>query len=129
MSRPRFAQKRDGNHADVVEYLEAHGCEALDLSAFGGAPDLLVRYGTEVPAFIEIKIPGPKANYTRTQLQFIRDKRRFDVAIVTSKESALDAIKNRLFLTTVQRDRIAGLLLRSDKKLFTPAQVREALKC
>ena len=128
MSKPRFAQKRDGIHADVVEFLEKNRCEALDLSSFGGCPDLLARFGTEIPAFIEIKMPGSGARYTRKQLEFIRDKRRFDVAIVTSKEGALFALQNRQFLTNQDRDRLAGLLIRSDKKLFTPKQVADALK-
>lgn len=40
---PRYAKKRDDNHAEVKAMFEALGCTVIDLASTGnGVPDLLV---------------------------------------------------------------------------------------
>lgn len=127
MSKPRFAQKRDANHSTIVEHLQRHGCEVRDCSREGTIPDLLVRFKTECPAFIEIKVPGSKAKWTRDQLSFIGNT-RFDVAIAKDEQEALYAIKERQFLTREQKDRLAGFLIKSEKAFFTPNEIEKVLQ-
>lgn len=125
--KPRYAQKRDANHAPIVEHLEAHGCEVRDCSREGTIPDLLVRYKTECPAFIEIKRPGSQAKWTRDQLQFIANT-RFDVAVAKDGNAALYAMKERQFLTRQQKDKLAGYLIQVEKDIYTPKEIERVIE-
>jgi hypothetical protein len=124
--KPRYALKKDANHSDIAAYLEANGCEVRDCSREGTIPDLLVRYRTACPAFLEIKVAGSAAKWTREQLQFI-SMTRFDVAIANSQEGALFAVKTREFLSQGQKDKLAVYLCRIVKKFYTPAEIEKVL--
>jgi hypothetical protein len=123
--RPKYAQRQDGQHNDICDELRRQGVEVVDCSGSGEVPDLLVRWRDQV-SFIEIKEPGSKAKWTFTQLKFIADT-RFDIGIAKSPSDAIYALKNRVFLTSKQKDAIAGMLIKSPKKFYQPSEVEKAI--
>ena len=125
MSKPRHFLVRDKGHAEIIDELKKHGVEVVDCSKVGGIPDLLVKWRDQV-SFIEIKVPGSKAKWYFDQLRFIADT-RFSVGIAKSPSEAILALQERLFLTSKQKDSIAGMLLVSPKKYYTPREVETAL--
>lgn len=125
MSAPRFAKKLDTNHSEIVGYLEKHGVEVIDCSN-GGKLDLLCKYKTDCPAWVEVKIPGCKALWTFVQLRFIATT-RFSIAIAKDGESALNSLKNREFLTSSQKVRIGLMLAQNPKKFYQPNEVETAI--
>ena len=121
---------RDANHAEVVDHLRAYGVDVTDMSAVGTLPDILVAYGTRDGRFgfagwIEIKVPGPKANFTWRQLKWISDT-RYPIAIVTTKEQALSFATSLGDggLTQKQKDALAVFCMQNDRKaIFTATQI------
>jgi hypothetical protein len=88
--RPRFKKSLDANHNDVKGHLEENGCEVIDCSAIGGIVDLLVYYPPKsLTTFLEVKIPGCRAAFTKPQLRWISGT-RWPVRIVTDKHEALE---------------------------------------
>lgn len=79
MSLHRRNPRHDGNHAEIVGVLRAHGASVVALNA-AGVPDLLIGFvradGTRVNVWVEIKRPaGPRGgtsgrNLTPRQREF-----------------------------------------------------------
>lgn len=126
MGRPKYANKRDGNHSEIQSFLEANGCEVLDCSKVGNVPDLLVKYRNEIACWLELKVPGSKAKWTRPQLTYISGT-RFDVAIAKDQQGAIYAIRTREFLSQKQKDNLAGYLLKVEKDFYTPKEIEKVL--
>jgi hypothetical protein len=116
-------QKRDANHSQVAEHLRRVGCDVLEVLK---PLDLLVSRKGEV-CFVEVKIPGSAAKFTRVQLEFIA-YRRFPVIIATSGDEASQKMRDRAYLSQRQRDKLAALLAFETKEYFTPAEVGKALE-
>lgn len=133
MSKPRFS-KRDGNHAEIAQHLEANGVTVTDCSAAGELPDLLTLYSPFKKqdygraGWVECKmLKGAK--FTWMQLNWIANT-KWDVTIATTKEMALDFAKHgHGALTQGEKDRLAVELgkVTDKKKLFTPGQVQKML--
>jgi len=122
----KYARKIDGNHNEVVDYLESNGVAVLDCSRMGEIPDLLCQYRNEVAAFLEVKMPGSQAKWTRSQLLWLSNT-RFSVGIVKSGENALETLVNRIFLSRRQKDSIASMLIMDKRDNYTPAMVEKHL--
>jgi len=126
MSKPRYKVGRDGNQSSFVSFLEANGCEVLDCSKVGNVPDLLVKYHNEIACWVEVKLPGSKAKWTRPQLTYISGT-RFDVAIAKDQQGAIYAVRTREFLSQKQKDNLAGYLLKVEKDFYTPKEIEKVL--
>jgi hypothetical protein len=114
--------KRDRNHSEIAEYLVRHGCEVLHAMQ---PLDLLVnRQGTV--AWCEIKMPGSQACYTRKQLEYISGT-RFNVVIATDSAEALMSLREKRWISQMQKDALAAMLMFTDKAKFTPAEVAQAI--
>lgn len=114
---------KDGNHRGIVSELESRGVEVVELMQ---PVDLLARLGDFV-AFLEVKQPGSRARWTRTQLQFIANT-RFPVGIVTSADEAWQVLTGgKALLTLGQKDRIQVFLMKTNDKFFTPKEIAEVL--
>lgn len=131
--KPRYALKRDANHGEIQEHLEANGVEVVDCSRAGTLPDLLCLYPKSAErgraGWLETKVLR-QAKWTWAQLNFIAHT-RFAVAFATNKEDALIfATKGEGCITQSQKDRLALFLnsVKDRKKLWTPKQVIEVLR-
>jgi hypothetical protein len=114
--------KFDANHKSVASHLRRIGYDVLELMQ---PLDLLVtKAGTA--CFVEIKVPGSRARYTRTQLQFVAST-RFNVIVAYSGEDAANKLRERRYLTQPQKDRLAALLAIEPRDFYTPATVDELL--
>jgi hypothetical protein len=114
--------KKDANHSQVLNYLRVHGCEVHE---FRTPLDSLV-WRNGIVAWVEIKVPGSRACFTRQQLQYISSTRH-NVVIATSPEEALMAMREKQWLSQKMKDGIAGMLIFSPKSKFTPADVAKAI--
>lgn len=119
----QYRQQIDRNHVAVRNHLKAHGVDAVDILK---PLDLLCELHGYI-SFIEVKSPDKDEKYTRTQLQWIVDHPRFNVAFAKCEADALYAMKTRTALTPSQKDAIAAMLLRNGKKLFTSKDMSGAL--
>jgi hypothetical protein len=116
--------KRDANHNDVARWLECHGCEVLQLMQ---PLDLLVINNDKVTSWVEVKIPGSRACFTRKQLEYI-SRTKFNVVITTDPAEALAAMREKQWLTDFQKLGLAALLAFNNKKdKFTPNEVNQAI--
>jgi hypothetical protein len=120
--------RTDANQKAIVRWLRVHGCEVRDMARVGGGySDTLVwRQGTV--AWVEIKVPGSRACFYRSQLEFMSST-KMNVIIATSPEQALADLRNKTFLTQMQKDGLAGMLAFTDKtkRKFTPTEVNQAI--
>lgn len=86
----RRAARVDGNHREVVEALEAHGCQVLSMASLGkGVADLLVLQPNRCLRLLEVKDgskPPSKRRLTRAQQDW---HKVWPVRVV---ESAADAV-------------------------------------
>ena len=77
------AARVDANHADLVAYFKAHGCEVESLARMGdGVPDLLVGW-QDALALVEVKTPTGRLRPAQTAFQ-----RRFPVYPVRRDQDA-----------------------------------------
>lgn len=127
MARPKYAQKKDRNHSEIVLELVTHGVEVVDVSGAGKLPDLLTRFDG-IARMLEIKTDESGNRYTFDQLEFIGST-KFPVRFVTTKEDAvLFARTGRGALTASEKERLLAMVIKGGEKLYTPKQVRDALK-
>lgn len=118
--------RTDANHKEIASHLSDHGCEVIDLSGVGGITDLLIRH-KDFTAFMEIKIPGSRAAFTKKQLRWIAST-MFPVAIVTDKESALAfATTGKGALTDSDKHRLRVLADTTDAQQVRPEAVERVL--
>lgn len=96
------------------------------MSNVGVIPDLLCRYKA-FTGFIEVKVPGSKAQYKRMQLDFIAHT-SFAVAICKDKYEALNYMVHGLGLSQEQKNALAFLLVRSTIKNFSRKPVETVLE-
>jgi hypothetical protein len=113
--------KRDQNHTSLVRDLRSQGVEVREMML----PLDLLTYLHEM-VWVEVKMPGSRACYTRTQLQFCADT-RMPILIAKDATEAINALKQRAYLSQKQKDNIAGMLIRSAKDKFTPNEVDGAI--
>lgn len=118
----RYAKKQDRNHTAIKQALEAKGVEVIEILK----PLDLLCYYKGYTSFIEVKMAESGSRYTKTQLMFIA-LTRFPVAIVFNEAEAFDVMKRMLALSQVQKNRIAEMIARQDKPLYTPLDVKKAL--
>lgn len=120
--KPRYKTKLDANHAEIKNYLEEFGVEVIDCSASGELPDLLI-FDKHGLAWLEVKIVGSNACFTKPQLQFIA-KTKSPVGIVKTKEEAIAYSRTRAGLLSPQAKYRLGVLAETTKtKLITPTAV------
>lgn len=123
---PRFRRK-DANHKDVQQHLERNGCEVIDCSGIGGIVDLLVYHPSKGACFIEVKIPGSRAAFTKVQLKWISTT-IWPVSIVKDKESALDFVMTgRGRLTDSEKHRLGVLAATTTAEQVRPDAVERIL--
>lgn len=98
---------RDKNHAEIVDALQKHGVDVLDLSTSGGGVADIVTHHRQKTVFIEIKC-GPRAELKKTQVRFLAlwsghcgIVRTIDEAVAL----ATDPVSNAL--TDPQKDKLA----------------------
>lgn len=115
--------KRDANHSTIVEHLEKHGAEVVEIFE---PLDLLVSYHGFV-GMIEVKVPTKRELTTRKQLKFIVST-RFPVAFAKDEAEAMSFLKTRTGLTHRQKDNLLAMMLRTDKKNFTSKDIRTAIE-
>jgi hypothetical protein len=116
--------KRDGNNKKVVDWLRDHGCQ---VDQFKEPLDLLVwRHGSV--AWVEVKMPGSQAKFTRKQLEYIADTKH-NVVIATSPEEALGSMREKRWLSQRQKDGLSAMLIFADKDkdIFTPREIDQAI--
>lgn len=133
--RPRYANKTDGNHSEIVDFLKDNGVAVTDCSKAGTLPDLLTLYSPfrdrtfGRAGFIEVKMLLPGTRYTYKQLHWIAHT-EWPVCIATDKVTALLFAKvGDHAVTQTQKDRLAVALgkVTDTKKLWTPTQVQKAM--
>ena len=90
MSRKPSTHRKDGNHDDVVDALEAKGYSVRSLTSVGdGFPDLIV--GTQsLNILLEVKMPKKKL---RVKQEGFRAGWKGQCATVTSAEDAVKMVK------------------------------------
>lgn len=121
--------KLDANHKEICDFLKSHGIEVIDMSAAGELPDLLIHNRSGETGFLEIKVEGSKAKWTRSQLNFIANT-KLDVQIAKTTADALryaEWIQGHALLI-VQKDRLAGFLATNADKFFQPSVIEKVLK-
>lgn len=119
--------KQDKGHKGIVEHLEKFGVAVYDMAKVGaGIPDLLV-YMHEL-AFLELKETS-KAQVTRPQIAFLSECKA-PVGIATTPEEALRfALEPRKFgLNQAQKDKLAGLLVKDQRKKFEATEISRILE-
>lgn len=127
--RYRAKVKLDANHKEICDFLKQHWIEVVDLSSAGELPDLLIRNrGAEV-GFLEIKVEGSKAKWTRTQLQFIANT-KLNVQIAKTPSEALHYAQNIYHnsLLDGQKNKLAGFLATNADKFFQPSVIEKVLR-
>ena len=89
MGAPRWAQKPDANHKNIVQALEKAGCTVYDATRVGGGfPDLVVGRGKKC-WLLECKTEKGKLN---AQQREFRDWWQGHFAVVRSPMEALKAV-------------------------------------
>jgi hypothetical protein len=119
----RSLNHRDKNHSSITDELRRQGVEVIDILQ---PLDTLCRLHDFV-AFIEFKVPGSDACYTRKQLQFIAGT-QMPVAVATDATQAMRFLKTQEGLTQANKDRLAGHLLKTTKQKFTPKEIETLWK-
>ena len=90
-----YRNRRDANHAPIVQALRAAGRTVIELDSLGGGcPDILVGWGMRHVLLMEIKAPrtdkgGGSHPVTPNQVKWHREWKGPRVAIVRSVEEAL----------------------------------------
>jgi len=85
-----YARKKDANHNEIAEALEAAGCSVLDLSRLGhGTPDALC-WSPRLAAYVLVEFKNPKGRnrIEPQQAEFLQNWRG-PVVVVSSVEEAL----------------------------------------
>lgn len=114
---------KDANHKEIADALRKQGVEVVEIMQ---PLDLLARYRGQT-VFIEVKRPGSRAKWTRPQLQFIADT-RFPVCVATDAAAAWQVMHTGCgALMQLQKDRLAGFLLRNNERFFTPKEIADVL--
>lgn len=118
--------KRDANHREIVEALEAVGCTVVDLAAVGGGvSDLLVGYG-HTNLLLEVKNPAARAGKKRGKTQAETDSKqmkfrrtwRGQSTVVESAEGAVRYVTAGQF----ELDPGIGLVVRVSNQPSDPAR-------
>jgi hypothetical protein len=121
----KYAKKLDAHHTETKNLLMRYGWHVCDMSATGKYPDLLC-WKKDSVAWLELKVPGSAAKWTRTQLEYIAET-PMPVATAVSPEQAYERLRDGSYITQRAKDAIAGVLLRSDKEYFTPTEIANAV--
>jgi len=109
----RYGNQRDKNHKDIVEYLEKHGVQCIDLADSGKGVCDIVTFHRGATVFQELKILGPQAVVKVTQLNFLSRWRGHCGFVRTPEQALAMAIEpERHCLTDRQKDILAGLALK-----------------
>lgn len=114
--------KYDANHKEVAAHLRRVGVDVLELMK---PLDLLCHRKGET-AFVEVKIPGSAAKWTKTQLRFIADT-KFNVLVAKSGDEASRKLRDRQYLSQRHKDSIAALLALNGKDYYTPSEIGQIL--
>ncbi len=117
--RNYLKNKVDANQKDIVDDIRRMGGK---VELLGDPVDLFGWLPGKFWGFIEVKMPGSKAKYTRIQLLWIANT-QLPVAIVKSSDEAMDFLQTGHGLTQKQKDAIAGFLLYNPAKFFTPSEI------
>lgn len=116
--------KLDANHRAVVADLKKMGVKVQEILE---PVDLFCAVGSTCWAFVELKIAGSRATFTRKQLQWMSET-PMRVLIAYSADDVQEKLLNEKYLTQRQKDGIAALLAREDRDQFHPAAIRRALE-
>lgn len=119
----QYRKKNDRNHTAIKQYLEAHGVEVIETLK---PLDLLCYYKGYI-CFLEVKMAESGSRYTKVQLGFIAQT-KFPVAFVYSESEAFDTMKRQLCLSNAQKQRLTAMMLKTDKPLYTPKDIKTALQ-
>jgi len=123
MRRATRKIKLDANHRAVVSELRQRGIEVVEIME----PVDLVVAKNGFSGFLELKIEGSKANFTRTQLTFIAGT-KIPVAIAKSVPDALRFLETGIGLSQTQKDALAGILAKNPaQKLWTANTIERLL--
>jgi hypothetical protein len=123
MRRATRKIKLDANHKAVVAELRQRGIEVVEIME----PVDLVVAKNGFSGFLELKIEGSKANFTRTQLAFIAGT-RIPIAIAKSVPDALRFLETGIGLSQTQKDALAGILAKNPaQKLWTANTIERLL--
>lgn len=112
----------DANHKEICSALRARGVEVVEIMQ----PVDAVCCWRGFVGFVEIKVPGSRANYTRPQLEFIAGTRA-PVCIAKDAEGAMRFLETGEGLTRRQKDALAAFLAAAPGKLFHPAAIERVL--
>lgn len=118
----RYAKSRDTNHKDVADYLRKVG---VDVTEIFDPLDLLCHW-RGFTALVEVKKPGSRATYTRTQLRYIA-LTPIPVFIAKTGKEAFEFMQTRKGLTPRQQDAIAAFLTRETASKWHPAAIERLL--
>lgn len=122
--KPNFLKtKTDANQAEIVRELRARGVE---VEIVGKPVDLLIF--KKLYAFIEIKVSGSKACYTRPQLLFMA-RTRGPVAICKTAAAALLFAESphSCGLTNAQKNNLLAFLKFNVKPRYQPDEIETVL--
>lgn len=118
----RYAKSRDKNHSEVADYLRRVG---VDVAEIFDPVDLLC-YWRGFMGLVEVKQPGSRATYTRTQLRFMA-LTMMPVFIAKTGEDAFEFMQTGKGLTPKQKSALASFLTREKANKWHPAAVERVL--
>jgi hypothetical protein len=89
----RRAAKKDANHNEIAQALEAAGCTVFDCSRFGlGHPDILCVLPSGRLWLIEVK--QESGEFTRDEVSWVARLANENYRVFTSPEQAAEAVRD-----------------------------------
>ena len=123
---------KDANHNSTIKFLASCFVWAHDGAAIGnGFTDLIVydMTGKAEMGFLELKTDNKKADFKRTQIEFM-SKCPAPIGFAKTNEQALAFAKDpqKFGLTKYQKERLLALLLRDQRKKFPVTEIEKLLE-
>jgi len=115
--------KIDANQKPIVDHLQKHGAK---IEILGNPVDLFAWLPRFHWGFIEIKIIGSRAIYTRPQLLWIANT-SIPVCIAHTGDEAMLFLQTGIGVSQEQKDGLTGFLLRNADSRFQPSAIDEIL--
>ncbi len=114
---------KDKNHNEIVDELRKSGFEVIETER---PVDILI-YKNKWSGWIEIKFPSRSDTKIRRSQVIHMATTRMPVAFATTPQEAFEFGRTGIGLSNKQKDALAGLLVRSKAKNFTPRMIDDVL--
>jgi hypothetical protein len=111
--------KVDANQKTIVDDLRKQG---VRVEILGDPVDLFVWLPKYSWGFMEVKIIGSQAKYTRSQLLWMANT-AFPVAIAHTTDEAMDFVRTGCGLSLPQKNALSAFTMRNSDKFYTPKEI------